>query len=171
MRLIKNIPAFQPAFNVLPRGHVPVALRSVTKIEDGGVLRSEFVLNLSGRPCVKLTLALFRLATLHEAVGIECGIKAPIRTAHLTQGEIQDVVRYAGVKLLMRDLVGLGVDRRKLRLVVKHFFEMWHAPKGICGIAMETAADVVVNSSRRHGTQRPQSHIERILVPAASPVA
>ena len=91
-------------------------------------------------------------------------------TAHLTQRKIENAARHIGIERIFRCLVGFGVERRQLRLVVKHLLEVWDSPATVSGIAMETAANLVMNSTSGHRAQIVQYHVQRVLLASARPV-
>ena len=69
------------------------------------------------------------------------------------------------VERISGNLCRLDVRDDELRLVVEHLLEMRDAPVAVDGIAMETAAEMVAHTATRHGPQRQQHHIARLLVP------
>src|SRR5205823_10652472 len=60
-------------------------------------------------------------------------------------------------------LKSVEIRARQLRLVVKHFLEMWHMPVRVDGIAMKSTADVIVYSTGRHLSQCQQDHFQGVL--------
>src|SRR5581483_12519523 len=56
-------------------------------------------------------------------------------------------------------------------LVVQHLLEMRHAPRGIYGVAMKAAPDVIAHPALRNGGQRASGHLQRRRVAGARMLA
>ena len=74
----------------------------------------------------------------------------------------------AAKRFVPRDLVGFQVGHGELRLVVEHLFEVRDVPARIGGVAVEAAAEVVVDAARGHVSQGDEIHFQRLLSPAAA---
>ena len=62
----------------------------------------------------------------------------------------------------------MQVERRQLRVVVEHLFEVRHEPQAIHRIAREAAAELVVHAAARHLHQRRVHHAARVGIVAAA---
>src|SRR5947209_3059046 len=94
------------------------------------------------------------------AVGILSGKKAAALRGHVAADVIENVARDGFEKRIARNLKRFQIRDRQLRLVVEHFFEMRDVPIGVNGIAMETAAEVVVHSTGGHFSERELIHLK-----------
>src|SRR5713101_9773637 len=107
---------------------------------------------------------------MERTVRVQSRVEDAFWAAHFPECEVESVARNIGVERIPRCLVGLGVEHGQLCLVVQHLFEMRHTPADICGVAMKTAANLIMNSARGHGTQVVQYHLKRVFVPGPRPV-
>ena len=105
------------------------------------------------------------------AVGVLGGGETAARLLHLTKHKIENVARGVGIEAVVRDLVGLGVNDGKLRLVVEHLLEMRDEPRCTCRVAVKTATKLIVDAAALHRTQRVQGHVERVALTGASVIA
>src|SRR5712692_74533 len=64
---------------------------------------------------------------------------------------------------VLTNLKRVEVCARKLGLIVKHFFEMRNVPVAIYRVPVESAAEMIVHSTRSHFAQRDQIHFECVL--------
>ena len=106
-------------------------------------------------------------AFLALAVGILGGIEPPFG-----RGEVfQDIIEHAGGHLPVEGLAcrlrRLQIHHRQKRLRVKHLLKMRHAPGAVGGVAMESAADMVMQAAARHGRKRRLHHGPRAGVAGA----
>jgi hypothetical protein len=103
------------------------------------------------------------LFMLEKTVGVFRGKEAAILRRHLSSHVIEDAAGDVFEFRFARDLESVEICDRELRLVVEHFFEMWHVPQGIDRVAMEATSEMIVNSARRHFAQRVQIHRQRLV--------
>jgi len=59
----------------------------------------------------------------------------------------------------------MQVDAGQDRVVVEHFLEVGHQPLRIHAVAVETAADVIVDASVRHAPQCERGGVPCLLTP------
>ena len=104
-----------------------------------------------------------------EAVRVFRGIESALRRRHIAAHIIEHIPRDAFEKRIARDLKSIEIRDRQLRLIVEHFFEMRHVPKGIHRVARKPAAEMIVHAARRHLAQGEQIHLERVLSLRSSP--
>src|SRR5436190_1411660 len=97
------------------------------------------------------------------AVRIFCGIEPALRRSHVPPHIIKNVPRGRREFDLSCNLKSVEISARQLRLIIKHFLEVWHVPVSIDGISMKSAADVVMDSTSRHLSQREQDHFQGVL--------
>src|SRR5947209_16703173 len=69
------------------------------------------------------------------------------------------------------DLKGVQISDGELRLIVEHFFEVWHVPVTIDRVTVKSAADVIVHSARGHFAKREQGHFECLFAVTALGIA
>ena len=62
---------------------------------------------------------------------------------------------------LVQRAAGIEIKPRQQRIVVEHLLEMRHQPSIIDAVAMEPAADLIVNAALRHFGQRVAHHRRR----------
>src|SRR5439155_5542926 len=55
------------------------------------------------------------------------------------------------------------ISDSKLRLIVKHLFEMRHVPVTIDRVAMKSATDMIMHPTGSHFAEREKSHFERLF--------
>src|SRR5437667_4123508 len=68
-------------------------------------------------------------------------------------------------------LAGLEVEAGELRVVVEHLLEVRHAPPGVGRVAVEAAAELVMDAARGHALERRRRHGERVRVARAAVIA
>ena len=105
------------------------------------------------------------------AVGILGGEELPLLAGHLLQHIAQDVARHLRVSAVVGDLPGFQVGAGQLRLIVEHLFKMGHMPFIVHGIAVETAAEVVVQPAAGHFAQSEEGHLQGIRRAGARVIA
>ncbi len=111
-------------------GYVAVPFHSVAVRELGGALFPQQLLELLPRPYIERPFRFFvRIACVGRAVGILGGIERAFRSRHVAQHVIENPPRRARQCLVARDLEGIQIGSRQLRLVVEHLFEMRHEPR------------------------------------------
>jgi len=98
---------------------------------------------------------------LRQAVGILGGEERAERAGEIVLDVLEDVAGDFRENLVARHLVRTEIDLRELGLIVEHFLKVGHMPLGIDGVTMEAAAEVIVNSARRHLAQGIQDHAPR----------
>ena len=108
-------------------------------------------LELLRRPDVEAPLLAF-------GVGVQRAVEAALGTAHLAQRPVQRALRHLAHALLAGDLPAVQVGAREQRVVVEHLLEVGDAPGGVDAVAVEAAADLVVDAAGGHVAQRLQRH-------------
>src|SRR5437868_7888540 len=99
----------------------------------------------------------------NRAVCIFGRIESAFRRSHVAPDVIKNVTRGRGEFRIASYLKSVEIRARQLRLVVKHFLEMWHMPVRVDGIAMKSTANVIVYSTGRHLSQCQQDHFQGML--------
>src|SRR5436305_8093874 len=107
----------------------------------------------------------------YRAVGILRGKEPTFVRSHVPSDIIEDVPRDCFVLLVPRDLESVEISDSELRLVVEHLLKVRYVPIPIDGIAVKSAADMIMHSTRRHFAQREQRHIERVFAGIALGIA
>ena len=138
-----------PALEVALQGH------AVVLVEQRGVLRAERRFDLLGAPHIVLAL-------LALAVGVLGGVEPALGVAHLTQQVVERLLGYTAVEGLAGELVSVEVELRQQGVVVEHLLEVGDQPVGVGGVAMEPAADLVVDAAEGHRFQGLFRHLERL---------
>ena len=132
-----------------------VALRrDVVELTEGcRVLFAEQSFHFGGFPDEKLAFHAF-------AIGILRGIEAAVFCViHLPQHVVKRLRCDVAIERLLRRLERLKIGDDELRVIVKHLLEMWDEPASIGGIAVETAAHLVIHTTPRHFFQREFNHL------------
>ena len=101
------------------------------------------------------------------AVGVLGRVEAASGIGHVSEHVIEDVARHAREELLSAQLERLQVGKGQLRLVVEHLLVVRLMPAFIHRVAMEAAADPVVDAAPGHGAQRKEDHLQRFPVAGA----
>ena len=87
-------------------------------------------------------------------LGVQGGVEGALRGGHFPVEEAEYVIRHEAPSLVPGKNEGAGVEAGELRLVVEHLLEMGNAPARVGGVAVEAAADLVVDAPVRHRPQR-----------------
>jgi hypothetical protein len=146
------------ALEVALLGHVPVAADEIQ------VARLDEPRHLVPAPNEVLPL-------LALAVGVRRRVERTLGMAeagdHVVERLLDDAPPVAGSSYLIR----LEIHARNLRVVVEHLLEVRHEPARVDGVAVEAAADVVVDAAGRHtaGGQRDGIEERRVLRDPVAP--
>ena len=142
------------AFEVALLRHAPGALGEL------GVLVGEDLAQLRGRPRERRAL---------DAVGVGVlgGGEAAVLERELAQQVVEHALGDLAPLLVAGHLPGREIRAREQRVVVEHLLEVRHEPDRVDRIAVEAAAELVVNAAVGHAPQRAQRHRERLLAAAA----
>ena len=103
-------------------------------------------------------------AFLPFAVRVGGGVEGSVRGGHLARHVVEHVARHRRVGLLARDLERLEIGDHEQRVVVEHLLEVRNGPGGLGRVAMEAAAQVVVDSAASHGVQGLGRHLQQLGV-------
>ena len=87
----------------------------------------------------------------------------------LAQQVVEDALGDLAPLLVAGHLPGREVRAREQRVVVEHLLEVRHEPDRVDRVAVEAAAELVVDAAVGHALERAQRHRERLLA-AAAPV-
>lgn len=101
------------------------------------------------------------------ALGIGGGVEAARRGGQIAQHEVQRAPGHACQLRVAGQTPGGQIKVRKLRLVVEHLLEVGHQPVVVDRVAMEAAADLIVNAAARHALQREDGRRQRGLIVSA----
>ena len=147
-----------PALEVRPVGHAPV-------LEGGaGRLGLEQRLDLRPVPQEELALLPFRVRVLGR-------VEAAPGMGHLADDVVEGLLGDAAVLGIPRRLPGLEIEERQLGLVVEHLLEVGHEPDLVDRVAVESAAQLVVDAAPRHAGEGLADHLERLGQVPATPVS
>jgi hypothetical protein len=132
-------------------------------LPPGSTPGPEHRLDLGGLPDVEETLLRAPVgarAVGAEAVGVEAREEASLGSAQLALEELDRLLdRPAELRVGPAVLaVGLGVDPQQLALVIEHLLEVGDQPARVGAVAVETAAELVVDAAAGHAVQR-QAHV------------
>ena len=128
--------------------------------QDGVFLGAEQGLHLGAVPGVEA-------AFLALGIGIQRGVKAAARRAHLAQRPLAGGVQHGVETRAGGDLRRLRVQAQQLAVVGQHFLEVRDVPFGIDRVAAKAAAQMVVDAAAGHLFERQQRHAQRLFVAAA----
>src|SRR5258708_19538495 len=120
-------------------------------------LRSHHALDFLGRPDEELSF-------LALAVGILGRVEAVLGTGHFAEHIVENLARDAEELGLVQRASRVKVEPRQQRVVVEHFFEMWNQPSIVDAVAMEPAADLIVDSPARHLPKALPHHLAHPLI-------
>ncbi|MBS1270597.1 MAG: hypothetical protein MAG794_01554 [Gammaproteobacteria bacterium] len=91
---------------------------------------------------------------LHAAdLRVLCGIKSALRGHHVSGQIPGDILGRIPVEHFVRGLERFGIKLQELGIVIQHLFEMRYRPVAVRAVAMESAADMVVDPAVRHRVQ------------------
>ncbi len=134
--------------------HAPVRCPSRIILEsevehcDARLARLQRALDLRPGPCVVTSVvAGKRVGVLMRVEGMR------VRVEQHGVDVTNRLARDSSKLLVAARLVGFRVRLDRHRLVVAHFLEVRHAPRRVGGIAMESAAELIVNAARRDSPQ------------------
>ena len=144
------------ALEVALLGHAPGALGEL------GVLGREHGAQLRRRPRERRALDAVGVGVLRRG-------EAAVLERELAQQVVEDALGGRAPLLVARHLPGRQVRAREQRVVVEHLLEVRHEPDRVDRVAVEAAAELVVDAAVGHAPQRAQRHRERLLA-AAAPV-
>ena len=126
--------------------------------------RREQLCQLRPRPAVELALLPFAVSILRR-------VEAAVRMRHVAQHVVEDIARHRRIAGLAAHQIGVEVQLRQLRVVIKHLLEMRHQPFGIHRVAGEAAAQLIVNAPGGHSVAGVQHHADGLFVMEAPGVA
>src|SRR5690606_22878551 len=128
--------------------------------KEGGIVRTEDVLDLAARPDIELALLAFgiRIEARGEAAALGRHF-APEPLDGLAGADEEERVPAAGVS--ERE------QFEELRVVVEHLLEMRHEPALVDGVAREAAAEVVIDAALGHARERELHGVEIALIAGA----
>ena len=86
---------------------------------------------------------------------------AALRRGHLAEHVVERGPHHPGEVGAPRHLPGLGVGEGEQRVVVEHLLEVGHQPELVDRVAVEAAADLVVDPAGGHPLERVDRHLER----------
>ena len=137
-----------------------ISARSDTKVcgHDRGVFLSNNLGDFLRRPGKKP--ALLALALRIGTVGVGGGIERAAGRGHVSFDVLQNLAGRACKILPAGRLIPLEVDDREQRVVVEHFFKVWHEPFRIGRVAMKAPARMIIHAARRHFLKRRFGHLE-----------
>ena len=135
--------------------HLAVRFDVIAKLNDARLFGREDRAHFVQRPGEIIAVVVERLV----------GVLARVETAaRLIRKHgirpIDDAFGDFAKKRLARDLVAVQKILQQLRIVVRHFLEMRHAPALVHRIAMESAGQLVVDASRAHFLQRERGNFQ-----------
>ena len=116
---------------------------------------------LRGRPRERRALDAVGVGVLRRG-------EAAVLERELAQEVVEDALRDLAPLLVAGHLPGREVRAREQRVVVEHLLEVRHEPDRVDRIAVEAAAELVVDPAVGHAPQRAQRHRERLLAAAAA---
>ncbi len=125
---------------------VPALGDAVVAGDHGGVVGSEDGGELGGRPHVEAAL---------DALGVGVlGRGEPARRLGQVREDVADrLLDHEPVALLAEEHVGVEVGPGQQRLVVEHLLEVGDQPHPVGRVAVEAAAQLVVQPAARHGVE------------------
>ena len=127
-------------------------------------IRCQHTIDLRFLPHVERTLNFISLLFGVNTVGVFRRIESSLRRGHIPQNVFQCFARNGCKKFIVSELICIEVRIDQLCLVIQHLFKMWNAPLSINGIAVESAAEMVIHSAACHRHQRCQGHLQRVLI-------
>ena len=143
------------ALEVALLGHAPGLLGEL------GVLGREHRAQLRGRPRERRALDAVGVGVLRRG-------EAAVLERELAQQVVEDALGDLAPLLVAGHLPGRQVRAREQRVVVEHLLEVRHEPDRVDRVAVEAAAELVVDAAVGHAPQRAQRHRERLLAAAAA---
>ena len=101
-------------------------------------------------------------AFLAFAVGVGGGVEAALGIPHVAQQVVERLLGDAPEPRLAGHLEGLEIEPGQLSVVVEHFLEMRHEPVGIDRVAVEAAADLVVQATLCHAPAGEEHRVQQV---------
>ena len=129
--------------------HLAARFDVVAKLNDARFFRREHSAHFVLRPGEIIAIVVERL------VGVLAGVETAARLVREHRiRPIDDPFGDLAKQRLARDLKAVQKIFQQLRIIVRHFLEMRHAPALIHRIAMKPAGQLVVDASRTHFFER-----------------
>ncbi len=144
------------ALEVGPVVDAPVGER---RARQGGI--AEDRADLVGRPDEELALDALR-------VGVLGRVEAAGRVGHLAPDVVEGLLGDAPVERLAGGEPAVQVERGELGVVVEHLLEVRHQPLAVHRVAVEAAAELVVDAAAGHAGERVAEHPEAARVAGAA---
>ena len=107
-------------------------------------------------------------ALLPLRVGVGGRVEAPLGRGHLPQQIVQGLAQHPGEVRPPGHLPGLGVGHRQQGVVVEHLLEVGDQPALVGRVAVEPAADLIVEAAGRHLLEGAGGHLQRLGVAGAA---
>jgi hypothetical protein len=121
--------------------------------------------NYPHAPEIECAFPLHAFGPRPDAVGILGGKEAAPRTGHAAPDVCQGFPRNQGKKRITGGLQRLQQNADELRLVIEHLLKMRNTPCSVNGVAVKSAAKMVIDSSFRHLPQGCRGHDGAVLAP------
>lgn len=101
---------------------------------------------------------MFWFAVGDGAIGIFGGVEAALGIGEITEDVAENIagdIFFGGV---VSDLESVEVGASELGLIVEHFFEVGDVPEAVDGIAVEAAAEMVMDATGGHLAEGKNGH-------------
>ena len=143
---------------------LPVARHVVNITKGGRPFGPQHRLHLLRSPNIELPFLAF-------AVGVLGAVEPAKRVGHVAEHVVERLADDAEVVFPLGLLPGVEITAGQHGIVVQHFLEVRHEPLGIDAIAMESAAEMVVDAACRHVIERDDDHLQQRFVPRSPPAS
>jgi len=109
-------------------------------------------------PGIKRPFGVFWFAVGDGAIGIFGGIETALGVGEIAEDIAENIAGDIFLGGIVSDLEGVEVGASELGLIVEHFFEVGDVPEAVDGIAVEAAAEMVMDATGGHLAEGENGH-------------
>ncbi len=136
--------------------HLAVCFDVIDHLDDARLLRRKRRADFLKRPCEIIAVIIKRL------IGVLARIKsAPHLIRKHSVGPVDDAFGHFAQKWIPGYLITVQKILQQLRIVIRHFLEMRHAPTFVHRVPVKSAGNLVVHASGAHFLQRRRGHFKQ----------
>ena len=109
-------------------------------------------------PGIKSPFGVFWFAVGDGAIGIFGGVEAALGIGEIAEDIVENIAGDIFFGGIVSDLESVEVGASELGLIVEHFFEVGDVPEAVDGIAVEAAAEMVMDATGGHLAEGKNGH-------------
>ena len=154
----ENIGSCEFASGVAFGGSVAFIFDAEDAVKNFCVFGGEGVGDCGFFPGIKSPFGVFWFAVGDGAIGIFGGVETALGIGEIAEDVVENIagdIFFGGV---VSDLEGVEVGASELGLIVEHFFEVGDVPEAVDGIAVEAAAQMIMDATGGHLAEGKNGH-------------